>query len=145
MTCHFSVIVFIVRNLTVFQMLHLYKKTGAFWANIIKLKNVSFFLKFMEIKFWGLYNSNWSSLISPYLVELAHSMSFELSHLNIIQNFILKLWIEDNSWADFYVHDWNRFGTVRAIHHVFVIFGLFIFHYKILTKDSILGHISCHW
>ena len=40
------------------------------------------------------------------------SMFFEPASLNIIQNFIFKLWIEqDNSWADFDIHKWSLFWS----------------------------------
>ena len=40
------------------------------------------------------------------------SMFFEPASLNIIQNFIFKLWIEqDDSWADFDIHKWSLFWS----------------------------------
>ena len=40
------------------------------------------------------------------------SMFFEAASLNIIQNFIFKLWIEqDDSWADFDIHKWSLFWS----------------------------------
>ena len=39
-------------------------------------------------------------------------MFFEPASLNIIQNFIFKLWIEqDDSWADFDMHKWSLFWS----------------------------------
>lgn len=51
-------------------------------------------------------------VVGGYHQHIDDKKSGSPASLNIIQNFIFKLWIEqDDSWADFDIHKWSLFWS----------------------------------
>ena len=89
--------------------MELFVKTGAFSEEMINTKNFEFFLKFVILGFLKLRSPKRSPQncqnIGDYLKNLKSLWFFGPAALNIVRNFIFKLWIEEkHPCAHFGIH-----------------------------------------